>query len=285
MDLANTYNNIQVKLPLDPEFHIKCYYFSPNLIPSNSRELKSNNFFFTGSGKLTDSGLDSQSELLIKVSDTKTVNAVSTYLESITKNSIDWNLEIRRYTENYNNQNIKIVNYKPFIPHKGIINKNIKHIKIENAARTIDIVDRADSDEEKFAKESFSLLSEIYPNLNKDNWVVFRGLSKKEIHQRQSEYKIGSYFDREDGYSGDGWEIGAKRKICKVGAFYVDTEKGLCILFRENRKVIPYVVTQEVINKAEELGVKAEEDQNSLPNKKEMNKYIEFINTIRKGDK
>lgn len=282
--MANTYSNVQVKLPLDPGFHLKCYYFSPLLKSSKST---SSEFCYIGSANLTDTGLTSESELLVKVSDVDTVNEVSDYINVIVKESTDWNLEIERYTNDYEKQKVKPINYQPFIPKRRNEYTTIKRKRalISNAARTVDIIEKADDDEEKFAKESFDLLSKKYPNLNKNNWVIFRGLSKKEIQQRQSEYKIGSYFDREDSYNGSGWEIGAKRKICVVGAFYIDEDKGLCILFRVNRKVIPYTVTDKVIKKAEELGIKGKDDQDLLPAQKDMNKYIEFINTIRKRDK
>ncbi len=79
-------------------------------------KLTSLDFCFIGSGNLTDSGLNSQSELLVKVSDADTVYQVSDYLESIIKKSIDWNYEIKRYSKDYDIQGIKIANYKPFIP-------------------------------------------------------------------------------------------------------------------------------------------------------------------------
>jgi hypothetical protein len=284
LGLANTYKNIHIKLPVDPEFHLKCYYFSPS---SKSLKSISTDFCYVGSGNLTEAGLDSQSELLVKIYDSDTVNEVLDYLNAIIKNSINWSSVIERYADDCEKQCVKAINYQPFIPKNRDrnINDKIKPILISNSARTIDVVVRADEYEEKFAMESYNLLSKEHLNLNKNNWVVFSDLSGEEIEQRRREYKIGSYFDREDGYNGSGWQIGTKRKICKVGAFYVDQDLRRCVLFRVKREVIPYVVTKEVIKKAEELGIKTEDDENSLPTQKDMIKYIEFINKIREKEK
>ncbi len=144
---------------------------------------------------------------------------------------------------------------------------------------------RAGEYEEKFAVESYNSLVLKYPNLNKNNWIVFSKLSLEEMKKLQKDYAIGSYFDRQDSYQDSyndtGWEIGSKRKICKVGAFHIDKELKLCVLYRVNRDVIPYIVTREIIGKAEELGIKDVDDQNTLPTKDSMIKYMEFIKFTR----
>ncbi|WP_271812814.1 phospholipase D family protein [Clostridium beijerinckii] len=260
---------INIRLPRDIDFHIKCYIFK------STKESK----IIIGSANLTENGLNSFGEIMIEVKDKETIKEVYNYINNYCFDSEDWNEYIYNYSKMYNQVDIKEVSKAQlFKKSKKIkLHTQKKLEKIKFAAPTMGILTTASKEENEEIRKLFEKIKNNYVNLRKYGWIRYNVEYDEEIEEIKEKYPVGSYFDKPRDNNTD-WEIGANREICKVGAI-VDINDSQIVIFME-KGCIHYIVTEEIIKLAEELEIKKENDK--PPTEKQMNKYKRKIIQLRK---
>lgn len=255
-------------LPLDNDFHIKTYVFM------SEYESKA----IVGSANLTDTGLKSRGELSIDINN-EGVNDIMEYVNGYLKISKPWSDCIDKYEEIYKNNKSTIVtaDINNFKVHDALIRfskRKIKRLKInipnDLESPTQDNLYEVTSDKSKEIDSLYDNVKYKYKNLIRVNSILFEG-SIIEINEK---YKVNSYLDRPKCTS-DSWNIGDNRGICTIGAIEELSDDEV-VIFMKGRSFY-YNVTKEIIDKAEELGIKSIDDEESIPSKENMDKYIKFI--------
>lgn len=282
IDYINTCNksNIEfnLRLPMDKDFHLKVYVFK------NEHTSKAT----VGSANLTDTGLKSIGELMIDINSEEDVNEITECLSNYLNCSEPWVDCIEEYEKRYKK-------YKPTIIESDtqglkryrLKNKKIKfrrlgkdEYKFTNLiAPTMGTLYKLSKEDSNRVDMELEMVQREHSNIVKTNSILFSEQSYEDIKYIHNKYKIGSYFDKPD-YANQNWNIGDKRSICTIGAIKNISEDEVVIFMR--RGCIHYEVTEEIINKAEELGVKSiDEYEECTPSKINMDKYIKFIKKHR----
>lgn len=261
------YNFIQ---PLDTSFHIKCYIF---LGPKLEKML-------LGSANLTTNGLNSFGELLVEISDSEIVNQVVNHLDYYYTNSVPWEEAIKEYSLFYKKFAPKVNeevyhNYSKALTKRiGKSTRSIMKKTIRFASPTIVELYSLESKKIKRINEAIANLKR--PELAK-NWILFEDLSYDEIANM---YPIDSWFDRPQGHN-RAWAIGTKRLIGRVGDIILLNENEVVLLMKKYSS-IHYMVSERILEMAERLGIKSE-DEEAVPLKKNLDKYCNFILKNRKN--
>lgn len=262
----NKRNNFEfnLMLPKDTDFHMKCYIF---LGQRGGKVL-------VGSANLTETGLKSRGELMVEVNDEQTIESIVDYIDSYLNESESWQEYIDKYEAVYEDSkpNIKKVNTTGFFKKPRVLKAKQK-MTIRFTAPTMDVLGNVSKDQEKRVHEIFDSVKQKYPEINKSSWIIYSYQSEDEIDAIREKYPIGSCFDRPSD-NNKTWEIGTNRIICNVGAI-VNTLDDEIVMFMK-KGCIHYRVIAEIIEAAERLGIKTD-DEELLPTKKEMDDYKQFI--------
>lgn len=241
-------------LPMDNDFHIKTYVFMS--------EYKSK--AIVGSANLTDTGLKSRGELSIDIN-SDGVNDIMEYINGYLKISKPWSDCIDKYEEIYKNNKSTLVTSD--INNFKVDEKNIPN---DLQSPTQDDLYEVTSDKSKEIDSLYDNVKYKYKNLIRVNAI----LCEDSIIEINKKYKVNSYLDRPK-YTSDSWNIGDNRGICTIGAIE-ELSNDEVVIFMKGRSFY-YNVTKEIIDKAEELGIKSIDDEESIPSKENMDKYIKFI--------
>lgn len=269
VEKTNKNIDINLRLPLNEDFHIKSYVF----IGDNQSKA------IVGSANLTDTGLKSKGELMIDINDEEVVYEVIEYLDGYLNESVEWKDYIDEYSKIYEKSKPIINNVKmKNLLSKLIISKNNKRISIRFTAPTMNDFKTVSKQEAERVYKVFENIKEQYNNINKSQWIIHTNFSKEEIKSLKNKYPVGCYFDRPIGI-GEGWNIGDSRAICRVGAI-VNTLEDEIVMFMK-RGSIHYKVTDEIIKIAEKYGIK-NDDEDYIPQNDSMDKYKNFILEYRK---
>ncbi len=263
----NEENNFEfnLRLPRDTDFHMKCYVFLRHNVGKA----------IVGSANLTNTGLDSNGELMIETNDENTVNSVVKYVDHYLNESEDWNYYINKYANIYEKVKPQIakINKTELFKNKKMKSKIKRKLTIRFTAPTMGILGKANNEQEERVKVVFGKIKNQFPDINKSNWITYSEQTTDDIYIIKEEYPIGSCFDRpRDNYSD--WEIGSNRMICNVGAIASTLDDEIVMFMKKG--CIHYTVNEEIVEIAEELGIKSY-DKNYIPTREEIDKYKKFI--------
>lgn len=273
LDYINTYEKSNIKfdlmLPFDNDFHIKTYVFTSDY------ESKA----IVGSANLTDTGLKSKGELAIYIND-ESVNDIIEYVNGYLEISEPWSGYIEKYEEiyKYNKSTIVTADINSFKVHKTSIKLYKRKVKrggrINNhndlESPTQDDLYKVTSDKSKEMDSLYENIKYKYKSLIRVNSILF----DDSIIEINKKYKVNSYIDRPK-YTSDSWNIGDNRAICTIGAIEELSDDEV-VIFMKGRSFY-YDVTEDIIDKAEELGIKSIDCEEIIPSKENMDKYIMFI--------
>lgn len=261
--------DVNLRLPLNEDFHIKSYVF----IGDNQSKA------IVGSANLTDTGLKSKGELMIDINDEEVVYDVIEYLDGYLNESVEWKDYIDEYSKIYEKSKPIINNAKmKNLLSKVIRSKNNKRISIRFTAPTMNGFKTVSKQEAERVYKVFENIKEKYNNINKSQWIIHTNFSKEEIKSLKNKYPVGCYFDSAEDID-DGWNIGDRRIICCVGAIAHTLEDEIVMFMK--RGSIHYKVTDEIIKIAEKYGIK-NDDEDYIPKNDSMDKYKNFILEYRK---
>lgn len=255
---------LDLRLPKEDNFHMKCYVFLGQNI----------NKAIVGSANLTGAGLDSRGELMVEVDNDKTIDIIVDYIDYYLNESENWCDYLNKYTNIYNK-------YKPQISKVNISGlfirtkrHEIKHkMTIRYAAPTVGVLGKVSKEQEERVYEAFANIKKQFPDINKSNWIIYDERTEDEINTLKEKYPIGSCFDRPKDINHT-WEIGSNRMICNVGAI-VNTLDDEIVMFM-NKGCIHYIVTEEISKAAERFGIKSD-DEDYIPTKEQIDNYRNFI--------
>ena len=288
LDYINTCkkSNIEFKLilPMDNDFHIKAYVFK-NEFTSKA---------IIGSANLTDTGLKSKGELSIDIKNDD-VNGIIEYIDSYLSISQSWSDCIDQYEKRYSENKSTIVasDVQSLKINKPVNrknkNKNSRLGKVEYMSTNLVYQKRVSPTMDTLCKLSKEKLEKVdmvlkvaqieNSNIIKSNSILFFNQSPDDIEYIHDKYKVNSIFDSPNGIN-QNWNIGDKRSICTIGAIRNISEDEVIIFMK--RGCIHYEVTEEIISIAEELGIKSIDDEEEcIPSKVNMEKYIKFIKNHR----
>lgn len=258
------FDNYQMLLPNDKDFHIKCYVFF-NDIQGN---------LILGSANLTDTGLKSIGELSVEIQDLSQIYDIVECLDAYAVNSFDWEDKIELYAGIFRTNSPKISKeYSSKIIDEAIkIENNSK--KIKSVAPTMGMLYSLDLAANNRIKKTYFQLKDLTPNII-SSFAVLYVLDLKDKNATKVDYPVGSYFDR-PVFSNKEWNIGDKRMIARVGG-YGETEIGELVMFM-SRGCIHYRVNKAILSYAKELGIY---DESQKPEAEAIAKYINFIKKNR----
>ena len=270
---TNSKSNLRLTVlrPDEMEFHLKCYMFH---CTKSKKAL-------VGSANLTSVGLDSRGELMIEVNELKIVEGISSYIDCFLKRSVMWEECIDEYIELYEKYRptFEETNHfqksSPNSNHRSIHKLPIKsHMKdMLNAAPTIDSLRHISDDIVADRMRSLcELLRRQGKEINIGDYIILDGDKNENLKKYQEAYS----FDRAFGNGYDGWGIGEERAIYIIGAVGV-TEYDEVVIYMKPYSIYKYKVTKEIIDKAEEYGIKSD-----TPTQENLERYKRFIKSQTK---
>lgn len=171
---SNIKNNLDIKimLPIDNSFHIKCYVFLGH----------NGGLALVGSANLTEAGLGSTGELMVKIDDKFTLDDIVNYIDYYLNESRSWDDYIDRYEAIYRNEkpNIKNVNSRALF-YKSKLFKPKQKMTIKFTAPTMSILGTVSKEQIERVNAIFKSVKDQYPDINKSNWIIYSDQTEEEI--------------------------------------------------------------------------------------------------------